>query len=255
MSWTSWANVRSPDRRVHVGSLALRVAAFDREGAPPLSPVAGLVVTDVASARTALWHGTTGVYGLLGLAAGPRDLRVEDPAGRWLPRGVAATAPDRAAVVAALEAGDVPPAAAPDATWMDVPLYPTAALPVPPAETVVWGVVTRADVPVPWAFVRVEIDGAAYRGATDAQGVYLLWLRGARVAPGDEDLPPPPRTVTAWGPVAPPAADDPHPTLPADFDALVPGTPAFAAVYAGAGATASQPLPVGRRTRVDLALP
>jgi hypothetical protein len=240
------------DRSVDLGSVALRVAAYRAEGEAPGAPIDGLRVVDVARGDRALWHGSTGVYGFLNLPAGPRRFRITDPARRWLEREVEVDVPDREALRAALIAGAAPPVD-PGPTWVDVPMYPTIELAIPSSELVVWGVVSRGGAPVAGAMVRVDHapplgTARAWRGATDAQGVYVVWLRGFAI--DDPDAPVVAHSVRAWGPVAPAAA-----VLPADFDALDPALPAFASRFGVPGAAASPVLPLGARTRVDLVLP
>lgn len=240
------------DRSVDVGSAALRVAAYRAEGEATVAPVEGLRVVDVARGDRALWHASTGVYGFVNLPAGVRRVRVGDPSRRWLDRDVDVAVPDREALRAALLAGAPPPADGGPA-WVDVPMYPTIELSIPSSETVVWGVVTRGGAPVAGALVRVDHappsgTARAWRGATDAQGVFVVWLRGFVL--DDPEAPLVAHQLRAWGPLgAPPEA------LPPDFDSLDPALPAFAARFGVPGAAAAPLLPPGTRARVDLALP
>lgn len=240
------------DRSVDVGSLALRLAAYRAEDEPTVAPIEGLRVTDAARGDRALWHASTGVYGFVNLPPGVRRFRVTDPARRWLDREVEVEVPDREALRAALLAGAPPPIDAGPA-WVDVPMYPGVELPIPSSETVVWGVVSRGGAPVAGALVRVDHappagPSRAWRGASDPNGVFVVWLRGFGI--DDPDAPPVPHQLRAWGPLgAPPEA------LPPDLDALDPALPSFATRFGVPGAAAAAVLPPGARTRVDLPLP
>lgn len=131
-------------------------------------------------------------------------------------------------------------------------MYITAQQPIPSGNTVVWGVVSRGTAVVPSAFVSLTFVAQAgvrvYRGAANAQGVYALWLRGLSF--DDDTEPPTPPTLQAFAPRA--GADV---RLPAAFDGLIPGTPAFSALYQAPGVSRIGLLPLGARTRVDLTLP
>lgn len=236
--------MRHPDRTVHAASLSVRPGAYVMQGEPPGAVVPALEVRDPVSDRTATFHPATEVYGFVGLRPGPRTLQIRDPGGRWLPVDLLTDAPDRGALVAALGAGEPAPPDA-GATHVDIALFPTLALPVPPGETVVWGLVTAAGEPVRHAWVQLEIGGQTWRAATAADGTYLVWLRGVPFVEGD---PPLAGTLTAA------AALSPGDALAEDHGTVAAGSPDFLARFT---ATSSVPVsvPVRRRTRADLPLP
>lgn len=250
MTVLSWMATRSADRHTVIGSVALRLAGAQADGQPTLAPVAGLRVRDLASARFATWHSSTGVYGFIDLPPGPRTFRVDDPEGRWLARLVDVISPDRSALRQSLESGAVAPVDA-GPTWVDAALRPTVSLAIPPAETVLWGVVTRADVPVVGAFVRVVAGPLVYRGATGPDGTWCVWLIGLRADPSAPDPTSVECDVRVWAP----AAVSVDPALPARFDDVNPTSAGFAALYPGGGTALTPSVPVGARLRVDFTLP
>lgn len=251
MTTMDWARTFRTDRSVDLGSVGLRPFAYLRDGAALTSTVPSLVATADTGER-ALWHDSTGVLGFLNLRPGARVFQVSHPAGYWLPRDVAVAAPDHTALRTALEQGAAPPNGV-WPTWVDVAMYPTVLLPIPPSESVVWGVVSRAGVPVPGAFVQLLFSIAAaptkvWRGAANDAGVYCLWLRG--LMPADQADPPIAQTLRAFAPLATSVA-----RLPATFDSLDPTTAAFAAAYDPVGSTTHPTVALGTRTRLDLTVP
>lgn len=246
-----WARTFRADRAADLGSVGLRPFAYLRDGAALTSSVPSLVAT-VDTGERALWHESTGVLGFLNLRPGPRVFQVSHPSGYWLPKEVAVAAPDHATLRTALEQGTTPPNGV-WPTWVDVPMYPTVLLPIPSAETVIWGVVSRASQPVPGAFVQLLFSVAAaptkvWRGATNEAGVYCLWLRG--LMPADQADPPAAQTLLAFAPRATSVA-----RLPATFDSLDPTIATFGAAYDPVGSTTHPTVALGTRTRLDLTLP
>lgn len=210
---------------IHRASIAVRALA-----SPSGPVVADLQVADSVSGLHALFHRRTGVHGFVDLKPGPRVLHVRDPAGRWLPVDVEAEAPDRTIN---------PPQS------LEVIVFPTLALSIPPGETVVWGTVTVGGQPAPLAFVQVADGTSTWRGATDAAGHYVVWLRSL---PFTEGAPDPGVTVTVAPALAPGRAlHEAHATVAV-------GSPDFLARF-GAPHDLSTTIPVRRRTRVDLSIP
>lgn len=221
-----------PDRSVDAASIALRTAAYVRDGQPAGAAIPDLRVFDDGSGTLARYHPSTEVHGFVNLRPGPRTLRVSDPRKHWLPVEVPADAPDRTVLPD------------PGAPWLEVPLFPTLALPIPPAETVLWGVITSAGAPAPLAFVQVTVAGQVYRGATGPDGTYVLWLRHV---PFSEGAPPPNATLLAA------AALTPSSSLSAAHAIVAVGSPDFLARFSIPD-TISVPMPVRQRTRADLTL-
>lgn len=229
-----WASAHSPERSTHLGSIALRCGRYLADGLDAGDAIPGLRVTD--STRTALWHASTEVYGFVDAPPGNRELLVRDPTRRYFPRRVIADFPDRSVPL-----GD------PGATWMTLQMLPTVELPIPPAETVLWGSVTQpGGAPVPLAFVRTSTATRSYRALTDLNGVYMLWLVGE---PADAA---PNRTVHVHPLLTPPDPDSPWPSIPLDVDTLVPLSAAFSALYRFSSSDASALVRAGTRARMDI---
>lgn len=250
MRLLQWAAAHAPDRHVHLASLAVRAAAAGHEADAPLEVLEGLRVHLVSGRRrtVALWHERTAVHGFVDLAPGTYAVSIDAPGGSWLPREVRAVVLDRSALRRSLAAG-MAPAAAPGATRVDARMYPTATAPISSAETVLWGAVTRAAAPVAGAFIRVQVGTHTYRGASDARGVWCVWLRTAhtQVADGAREVA---CVVRAWRPLSPADGRIPH-----DFEVVSPGDAAFTARYAAAPGVATPTVPLNERTRVNLTIP
>lgn len=236
MSLRSFMEAHSVDRSVHRGSMALRCGRYVADGAAHGPPIEGLRVRD--GERDGRWHASTGVYGFVDAPSGLRELLVEDPAGHHLPRRVMADFPDRAATPD------------PGARWLSLAMLPTLALPISPAETVIWGALRdAADQPVPLAFVRVSTATRSFRALSDLQGTFLLWLVGERI---DEADLAPALTVRAHPLLVPPDPDAPWRSIPLDLESLAPLSPAFNAVYRSTSSDVTAPVRTGTRVRVDV---
>lgn len=249
MTILSWAETRSPDRRVHRASAGLRCARYQADGVVLAEPIGGLRVSDPERplrGAEATWHESTGIYGFVDAPAGTRELTVTDPAGRFLPRRVRAAFPDRS-----------DPAADPGAVALDVAMFPAFALPIPPGETVLWGVVRDADEsPVSLAFVTITTTTTAspprtFRGLTDVHGVYVLWLVGELADPG----PAPTRTLEAYRPRERVDPDQPWKSVPLAFESMQLLDADFVATYELAAAVVSAGASLGRRSRIDIRFP
>jgi len=255
----------SSDRFPVLGSVALRPVRYGgtKGGIPfplPTEPIAGLVCRSAASPQVALFHLTTNCYGLLDLAPGPHRLLVSDPRGRYLPRATAATLPDREPLRQALARGASSPPIVPPPPLLTVPLRPVPGSPLRGAETAFWGRVLGGDGrPLPLAWIRVTTAQGVYITHSDMAGDYLapLPFLAPQLPGGDDDDVPVvefPATVRVHALKASPAPGSaPLDVLPADFDALVPGTPDFEAVYAAVPVTeADHDITVGTQPRLDL---
>lgn len=272
MALLDWASTVSADRRV-VAQAVLGVRVYDYvaedddlldtgggvlvpDSLPkPRRPVAGLVVWSHQQQETPRYHATTGLYGFTRLRPGTHTLQVHDPRQRFLPRLVTVTAPDRSLVASDLERGVVPAATSPRPAYVDVPLRAAIGYPALPAQTVLWGELTGPDGLAPFSRVQVTwpVDTDRYRvysGYADANGTYLIQLRGAR-SPSDtvHDI----SVELAAHRFLPalPTDQDPATVLPADFDSRTPsGT-----FYDATGLTTTETVTVGIRNRLDLSLP
>ncbi len=234
-----------PDRLVFAANIGVTARAYAEDGAP-LGPVVGnLRVLDDASGQLARYHDATGVHGFVRLRPGPRTLWLSDPLERWLPVAVPGSAEDRSALVEAYRAGQPDPGGVPGATALEVGVFPSANLPIPSGETTLWGSITVAGVPAPFAFVQIDIGSTVFRGATDRTGRYQIWLRGVPFTEGD---PPLAAQLTAAPAMSPGLA------LSADHVSVVLNSPAFLTIFDPPGSIAVA-VPVRRRTRADLNLP
>ncbi len=255
---TMTAPSASPDRRVSLGSLALRPILYrGASSAGPLAsperPIEGLVVRATTSRRPPIFHLSTNLYGFLDLAPATYRIHLTDPAAAYLPRAYSIFVPDRRQLGVALAAG-TPPPAVPQPPLGAVPMRPALLAPIS-AHTALWGVVATPSpgrAPLPFAWIRATTAQGAYVTYSDLRGQYLIPLdtiSGVGTFPVQVD---------AYALVLPPAsgAAEPlsaFPASPTDFDDLIPGSADFIAVY-GTSTIYSQSknITIGTQVRLDL---
>lgn len=182
----AFATAHGADRVVAVGVLGLRALRYVAQGRPPSGPpIPGLAVAAEPAAERPGWHASTGVYGFLRLPPGPLRVTLRDPGGRFQPAAFDVVVPDRGAVRAALERGEVEPAMAPRPLLRDLALHESPTAPIPPGITVVFGQVRDgAGRPVGLARLSLNtlVEGAMRRHVawSDADGSFALRLPGER---------------------------------------------------------------------------
>jgi hypothetical protein len=261
------------DRLVTIGSLAVRPVVYRGANGTPFptsnEPIHGLSVRGVGSKAKSIFHASTNVYGFLDLPAGPMVVSVTDPEKRYLPRTLKVTAPDQSALADALALGAKIPPAVSAPPFVPVFLRPSPESPTRNACTSLFGAARENDGrPIVLAWIRVSTPQGSYTTYTDLRGEYvaiLPFLRpvvtivdpGASEGEGDDvndiqdtfDA-----AVTAHRILAPiPAGLDPLAVFPTDFDDLVPGIAAFAAVYETAPFfQTTVPIKVEAHFRLDL---
>ena len=169
---------------------------MDEQGLPPglerwlpREGISGLLVRCRGSRVKPTWHGTTGLYGFVGLPPGPCLITIEDPQNRFLPARLALNVPDSKSTADALRDLQRP---AGSTTWMPpiarVLLRTAGSAPRRAGATGVWGDVRdQGDRPVPHALVQLE---TRFRGQlatattwSDDSGGYVLDLDGERPDP------------------------------------------------------------------------
>jgi hypothetical protein len=156
-----WAAAYSPDRITIAAVLGLRALRYTGEGSPPAGPpVEQLSVTAIGSVERPSYHNSTGLYGFLRLPAGTRRIEITDPARRVLPWAITASVPDRSKIIAALQAGVIPPSSPPP-LLVDVALRPALGAPLLPGLTAIWGIVRESGngAPVPLARIACATVG------------------------------------------------------------------------------------------------
>jgi hypothetical protein len=216
--------------------LGVRVLRYQLDGlAPSARPISGLSVRVRGNAETPLWHVATGLYGFLKLPPGLATIEVTDPAMRLLAAVVTVQVPDRSIVQQALSRCGTPPAGAAGPLLFDLAVRPTLGMPLPPATTALWGVVTEAvgRQPVPGALLQLDTvhDGNPMTATTlsGPDGSWLLVLPGEVIdratSPPGRDFD---RALTVFSPRPPLAADlarDYVSALPADVFTIDPAAP------------------------------
>jgi hypothetical protein len=216
--------------------LGVRAVRYQLDGlAPGAGPIGGLSVRVRGHAETPLWHLATGLYGFLKVPPGPATIEVTDPALRLLPAVVTAQVPDRSVVRDALGRCEAPPVGAVGPLLLDLAVRPTLGMPLPPATTALWGLVTEVvgGLPVPGALLRLDTvhEGSPMTATTlsGPDGSWLLVLPGEVI---DRATSPPgrnfDRALAVFSPRPPLAADlaqDYVAGLPADVFAIDPAAP------------------------------
>jgi hypothetical protein len=258
------------DRLVSLGSLAVRPVVYrGTVGDQPLTmssdPIEGLRVRSTTSQRTPLFHVSTNLYGFVDLAPGLHRVHVVDPEQRFLPRAVAAIAPDRSLLGDALARGARTLPVVDDPPLVSAKLRPSPSSLMGGAEAALHGVILDVDGEgAPFAWIRAQTLLGEYVTYSDARGEYVVplpFLHPVIVTdPSDPTQSKHQTTFPVTLEVYPllaalasvVASGDPLDVFPADFDDLAPGSPRFGEVYDPTKLfSMSTNATVGARARLD----